>query len=281
MNELVQTRTPQLIATEIGSIKGQTRDFVLHSSVEIGRRLIEAKELVPHGQWGEWLKENVDYSQSTANNLMSLYREYGDKSQSLGNLSYTKALALLGVPDAEREQFVAENDVDNLSAKELQQVIKDKQKLEERLKKAEFQAEHERVSAQNLSRDLSRLQAEIEEAKLSGNDDEARDLQAELDASKNRIAELENELKQKPIDVGAVVERVPEEVEAELAELRKKVAQPNSQSAVKFRFCFEAVAKRFQELLVTLDEVKYESPEAHEKYKGAVTGLIGKMSERL
>lgn len=302
MNQLMEVRTATVIATEIVSIKGQARQVILYSSVEIGRRLNEAKELVPHGEWGHWLQENVDYSQSTANNLMQLYREYGTESQALGNLSYTKALALLGVPETEREQFVQDNDVEHMSARELQQAIKEKQQLEQQLKKSEEKAEKDRVAALQLAEkyaqlekestehneSVQRLSAQLEEAKQSGNADEARKLNEELQkskdelaASRSRVQALETELEKKPVDVSGVVEKIPEEIEMELAELRKKVSQPNGHSAVRFRLCFESLTKGFQDLLGALGEVKEESPDAHDKYRSAVSGLIGKMSERL
>ncbi|WP_144251287.1 DUF3102 domain-containing protein, partial [Mycobacterium tuberculosis] len=74
----------------------------------IGGKLIEAKELVTHGEWGTWLQNNVNYSQSTANNFMRVATEYSD-SQVFANLSYSQAVALLAVPSEEREQFVADN----------------------------------------------------------------------------------------------------------------------------------------------------------------------------
>ena len=90
-------RTPQLIAVEINSIKEQTRKLVLFNSIEIGRRLTEAKLLLGHGEWGEWLEKSVDYSQRTASNLMRIFTDYGSsqitlfcdnaKSQALANLS--------------------------------------------------------------------------------------------------------------------------------------------------------------------------------------------------
>ncbi|UTW70887.1 DUF3102 domain-containing protein [Anaerobacillus sp. HL2] len=87
-NELTEVRTPGVIATEINSIKGQTRAMVLHASAEIGKRLVEAKELVAHGEWSDWLKNHIDYSQSTANNMMQIYRIwfYLSKFPTLGNL---------------------------------------------------------------------------------------------------------------------------------------------------------------------------------------------------
>src|SRR5690625_1751496 len=83
MNEITVERSQETIAIEINSIKEQTRQMLLHNSIEIGKRLVEAKAILPHGEWGKWLEESVDYSQSTANNLMKIYDEYGDGQAAL------------------------------------------------------------------------------------------------------------------------------------------------------------------------------------------------------
>ncbi|MGG4397220.1 DUF3102 domain-containing protein [Paenibacillus thiaminolyticus] len=259
-------RTADIIAAEIRGIDAQARELVLRSAVEIGKRLNEAKELVPHGEWGNWLKENVDYSQSTANNFMRLADGYGN-SQSLENLSYTKALALLGVPAEEREQVAAENE--DKSARELQQLVKEKKKLEKQLK----EAEKERAALQELNEKLKEAQADFDE------EEETR-LKAEIQEARLRIKQLEKELKAKPIDV-AVTEKVPKAVEKELEELRKKAVQSSSEGTMKFRARFEVLVECFKGLLVALDEIKAAEPEQGEKYTGAVIGLIKKMEERL
>ena len=61
------------LVSEIRMITEQTKQVVLFNSIEIGRRLTEAKAMVKHGTWGTWLKERVDYSQRTANNFMKIY----------------------------------------------------------------------------------------------------------------------------------------------------------------------------------------------------------------
>lgn len=117
------------IVGEIKLITEQTKQVVLMGSIEIGRRLTEAKALVKHGQWGAWLKDRIDYSQRTANNFMRIYKEYGEtglaeKSQSIANLSYTHALALLDVPAEERAKFAEEKNAQDMKIKELQEAIK-------------------------------------------------------------------------------------------------------------------------------------------------------------
>ena len=84
------------ITAEIVTITRQTQTMILHSAIEVGRRLCEAKEQVPHGEWGDYLRDRVSFSPSSANNFMRIFKEYGSdqmplfgdsKSQTFGNLS--------------------------------------------------------------------------------------------------------------------------------------------------------------------------------------------------
>ena len=78
-------RTPQVIAAEILAIKSQARKILLTSAIEVGRRLAEAKAIIPHGEWLQWLEQSVGYSCRTAENLMRLYEAYGQKQEGLAN----------------------------------------------------------------------------------------------------------------------------------------------------------------------------------------------------
>lgn len=325
-------RTPQLIAIEINSIKEQTRKMVLFNSIEIGRRLSEAKLLLQHGEWEDWLEKSVDYSQRTASNLMRIFTDYGSsqitlfcdnaKSQALANLSYTQAVALLGIPTEERETFIQEHDMDSMSTRELQLAIKDRdhaqkqaQELQEALngaknlvseiaedrdklsEKAESEHQAWKIVSDSYERleginkkhyeTAERLRKELKEAQASGNDDEIERLNELLKVSLKRTGELEQQLKETPIEVTAaqIIEKVPEEIERELNELRErnkeleaKGAQPISTATIRFKLHFDSLVKGFGDLLAVLGDIDADD---RGKYKNAVKGLIGKMSEKL
>ena len=131
-------RTVETVTLEIRTLQRQAQQIMLGYAVEIGRRLEEVKAILPHGQWGEYLKNEVDYSQSTANNFMRIFREYGSmqqsifggeaKSQAFANLTYTKALRLLAIPnEEEREQFIAEHNVEDMSNRELDKALRERE----------------------------------------------------------------------------------------------------------------------------------------------------------
>ena len=125
-NEVTVTRTAAHVAADINTIKSHASavfraavDEGKRSCIRIGKLLEEAKCLVPHGEWGAWLKDNVDYSESTAQNLMRCYREFGDEQIDLFSgvsdadffavLSQSQMLELLALPKERRREFVEEH----------------------------------------------------------------------------------------------------------------------------------------------------------------------------
>lgn len=305
MNQDVSAvRTPDIVAVEINSIKNQTRNIVLFNSIEIGRRLVEAKGMMEHGNFGDWLKNSVDYSQSTANNLMKIYEEYGAdqgalfgnnaNSQTLGNLTYSQAVALLGIPREEREAFVAEHDVEGMSVRKLQELVKER----------EMQLEAVEVSRKDLAERTERLngmlkksEGQIKDLKIQLRDatakaqnakgDEVEALSKEKEELQQQLSEAEAELKKLQDEVKApmtieaqIVEKVPENILAELEELRSKEANyKKSAGALAFKMHFDTISSEFNALLSTLRSIG--DAETVEKYKGAVKKLLTAMEAKV
>lgn len=102
MNEL--QRPLEVIETEINFYKNQTATGI----IEIGKRLIEAKSQLPHGEWGKWLEEKVEFKERTAQRFMQAANEYSNPS-TLTHLSQSKIFALLGLPQDQRQDFINSN----------------------------------------------------------------------------------------------------------------------------------------------------------------------------
>lgn len=324
-------RSSEIIAAEINFYKEQTAVGIM----EIGKRLIEAQDMLGDGEnFTAWLKEKVDFSRSTAYNFIRVAKEFNDV-QALGRLGQTKVFQLLEIPEGEREGFInsthkvngKEKTVDEMSTRELQKAIKERdealkklenaknaaaQKAEEarRLLEEKQKAEHEKRTKETLLKekqnDIKMLQAEIakleersKKAEKSGNSEEVKSLKSELKSLGDEVTKLnkENErlqqqLKEGPIEVQAVkevvIEKVPEEIEKELAELREKARELESKAGsqdnsamLKYAVYFEELVKKFKDILGTLAEIKENDEGAHEKYTSALKGLINKMLERL
>lgn len=212
-NELLAEEEAEKIACEINAIKRTTAQNVLASAIEIGRLLCEAKQRVSHGEWGAWLRDNVSYSVSNANNMMRLYRER-EKMQQIdlfGNndlnmfegLSLSHAIALLDVPAEERREFIEENNVSEMSVRELQAAIRAKEEAEKREKEALSEAEELKRQNEQMEEAIAEANEELFALKTSAQglrDDERKQLEAELKAKYKAEADKKIEAAKKAAD---------------------------------------------------------------------------------
>ncbi|MDF2715769.1 MAG: hypothetical protein K0R28_2694 [Paenibacillus sp.] len=273
-------RTPEAIATEIRFIDAQARQLVLHSAMEIGQRLTEAKALVAHGEWGAWLQTNVNYSQSTANNFMRVASEYAN-TQTLTNLSYSQAVTLLAVPAEEREQFVADNKADEMSSRELAAAIKEKKELEKRLadeqKRQEEQKQQYDEWAAKQAAELKRLQEEHEAEVVQRKEQEQQlaVLQAELDKAKaadddKAVAKLKSELRK--------AEKAKSEHEQKAAVLQNMV---NDHREASEKELAERIKQREKELSEQAENDKKAALEQSDKEKQSLQTELDKLNQQL
>lgn len=264
MNEMTTTQAGRdltIVTSEIKFYKRQTEIAVLAGAIEIGRRLVEAKAMVGHGNWGAYLKEEVNFSQSTANNMMRLYEEYGDdqatlfgNSQSFMNLDPTKALKLLQIPEEEREAFVTENDVENKSVRELDELIRQRDEalkkagdmenkavyLESELKIAKDTIDQQSVDIGALEKTVSQKRSEVDKLKeqldttnelLSNRKKEIEDIKKNPSISEDMMEQLRREAES---TAGAnAAQEAAKRFEAKLAKAEKslKVAQEKLEEA--------------------------------------------------
>lgn len=153
MNEL---QNVDKLTAEILILKQQTATNI----IEIGKRLTAVKSSMQHGDWCNYLKEKVDFTERTAQNFMRVAKEFSN-TKAIADLGITKVYALLDLPANEREDFVKENNVSEMSTRQLQQAIKEKKEAEK--KAFELQVEKSRVQ-DNLDIYKSQLhQARINE----------------------------------------------------------------------------------------------------------------------
>ena len=243
------------VATEIRMLKTQAANMALGYAVEIGRRLMEAKAIVPHGEWGEWLKREVDYSQSTAQNLMRVYQECGDeqaslfgpsKAQALGNLSFTKVLRIITIPEGpERDEFLETHDVESMSTRELETALKERDEArkaaeEAKASQAAADAAREKMSAdmELANERIAGLNAEVEEQ--SARAKEAQDTAEQLKLERDQLEWDLAELRTRPVEVvvetdTAAIEAARKEAEAAMQDKldRAELAQAKAEERWK------------------------------------------------
>ena len=329
MNDIQTQRTPDIIGAEIRGLTQQAKTMTLWFGIEIGRRLTEAKEMLEHGQWLPYLKEQTEFSQPSASRLMRLYDEYGAKQTSLfgaelnystlNNLSISNALRLLAVPEDEREEFAAEHDVEHMSARELDELIKQRDEAEQRAARAEEQVQQAADGAAKADEQYQKAKQELHllreklgnadaqkaaaEKELSELRDRPVEVAVEVDEkaveeavtlarAKNdaewaeKMAKIKNELSEaglKAEKLKAKIKKAEERAEEKAAELErlKKAQTLNDPNTAVFKQIFEQVQEDFNKLHGSLLKVRASDPDTAEKLTAAVRALVDKMQGAL
>ena len=252
---LGEIRNINVITEEIRFYKQQAGAAIL----EIGRRLIEAKEQLSHGEWLPWLEEKVEFSEASAQRFMRLAREYSNPSP-VTDLGVSKALVLLALPASEREDFVAEKHIVNgeeksafeMSKRELENAIRERDEarkniaglqelvtesenkvkgIEKALEVQKDAAEKELREAEAVIEDLRSQLKELQEAPVAVSVERVVDKEAVEAAKKSAIEATEKKLKsqiEKAEKAKAAAEKEKAKAEQELASI--KVDQENARA---------------------------------------------------
>ncbi len=175
---------------------------------ELARVFTEAKEVIPHGEFENWVKENTNLSLRTTQNMMAAYRRFGGMPQ-IENMGQAKTFRLLPLPEGAEEDFLKTHDVENMTAREVEKAVKavrdelDKEKAarKEAERRAKLAEEHPSIPQKLIdelkeSKDtIARQKDEAERLKTTAQDavDERLKLQREITTLKREANET-NEL---------------------------------------------------------------------------------------
>lgn len=247
----VQGRSPAVIAAEI---RCHAQNF-MRDTFEIGRLLIEAKALVPTGEWMDYLQTELGFKQSTANNFMRIYKEYNvegqlPESQTFGILSPSKALALLSIPADEREEFMGSNDVESMSVRQLNAAIKERDAA---VKKAETAAVEREAIRRNLDTSKANeaaLQKEVDKLNAS-----LKKVTAAKDKADKEIARLKS------------TPNIPEDVKKKLIEQAEKDAAAAAESTIRERL--SVMEAQLQEAIAAREAAETAAAAAEQVNKNA------------
>lgn len=197
-------RTIEAITGEILDAKRAGGEAIL----TIGWCLIEAKDMLPHGEWKDWLADRVEFSERAAQRFMRLAREWSNPT-ALSDLGATKALTLLALPAEERERFMEDNNVIDMTTRQLEQAIKERDEARKAVEAAQAEARTAEQARAKMAEDMTLLNARLAGAR----EDRERALQ---DAAK--LEEELAELKTRPVEVAVETVADPEALEKARAE---------------------------------------------------------------
>lgn len=291
-NEVVAVRSIEIVTAEIHTIRDNVARVFMDGVVQIGRRLEEAKQLVPQGEWLAYLDKELGYKPSTAQNYMRIAREFGDGQVGLsgktpgdffGNLGYSQLLPLLGLPEEEREQLAEEHNLAGMSSREIQALVKERDeakanadKLETALadKTAEGQALQGKLDTAraDLAKQKDKAKAQAEAAKA--NAETAAELQRRLDALEQQAAaprELTDEERTALRDeIAAEQAEAVQAAEARAADALAKLEKVKNPAAHKVNFLFGELGEYWNRLQAALRELEQSDSEAAGKMREAI-----------
>ena len=226
-----ETRDIETVTAEIIQLQQDAGNAI----IGIGKRLIEAKAMIPHGEWLPWLAEEVGYSERVAQSFMRLAREWESNPKALSDLGATKALKLLVLPPEEREMFMAENNVVDMTSRELEKAIRERDEARQAAEAAQADARSAEESRAKMEADMRALE-NIHRCAQEG-EAQARDAlakaQAELKELRERPVDVAVEVDQKAVDVARAEAIAEMQTKVDQAEAARKEAEKKRKEAEK------------------------------------------------
>ena len=255
MDKPDEGRTIEAITKEILDAQQKGGEAVL----TIGRCLIEAKSMLPHGAWLPWLNEKVSYSDRTARRFMQTYREVSNRP-ALANLGSTKAMSLIALPEEELSEFLKENNVVDMTTRQLEQAIKERDEARKAAEQAKADASTAEQARAKMVEDMALLNARLNGAR----EDQERALQATA-----RLEQELAELKNRPVDVAVETVVDQEAVEQATAEIRAEMKEKLKVARSQRREAEDALA----EIQAKLEKAKEQQKKAEAQAKEAQDAL--------
>lgn len=270
---VIQERTLPVIIAEIKTIDSHVSKVAMEGAIQIGARLKEAKEKVGHGNFEEWCKSNLNYSKSTAERFMKISSEFGGengllaKTSTLTDLSISNALSLLRVPEEDRENFIENHDLGNMTNKELEEEIKQlkAEKMQAKTKEKDLQ---EQIARSNLETEGLRAKIIALEGKIA----EAENQPAEVDN------ELVDQLEKEAEALKEALAKAENDLEVSKEKLKIEKNKVKDAEAKKEKEIQEAISEREQEIRdeskAELEQLKIEKRQLQNKLEKAGNNTI-------
>lgn len=262
MNEAANTNTGSLPETyrltELGAQARAYSQGMARNMIELGRVFTEAKALVKHGEWGEWLRENAGMSDTQARQLMRIWERFG-QNPALQDVERSKLFRMLTLPEGTEGKFLEAHDVKEMSAREIEKAVKEARDEERAAARAAIDRERKaRLEAEKAASDLAARPAEIPpevSARLSAAEEAAREAREGADhfaelakkAAAER-AEMEKQVRRARAELDEANEMAREQqaeydrTREELLALKSEKARGDAERTVSAELTGEALA---------------------------------------
>lgn len=249
---------------------------IVSSYFQIGDELNEAKErgLVPHGQWEQWVTEQTETSLRGAQRLMQVAKEIPPEMRlgSMGQLGLKSTVALLALPEGEREAMADRAVSEGMSSREVEAAVRqarEEAKAEAAAEVAgemkQLQEDYEAASRGRFEAETARDKIQRKYTKIMG---DYHQLAADHKAASARAAELAQELENAQTYAAS---EISPEVQKQLDQLQ---AEKNQAEAAMVR-AMERRKQAEQELLQVKRAANRENVQLRDEYQGLTLAAFG------
>jgi len=269
------------------------RERVLH----MGMLLMEARGRCPEGRWLQWVKDEARLPERTAQQAMQLYETFGAQELPEG-VTASHLVELLRAPEADRSALMERAAEEGLSTRQLKEEIKqlreDYQKAQVSIHDLHVELEEagrvkdrlqEDVKAAQTERDRMTKQAEDAVKRAKKSDEKRREMEGNLANANAEIDDLRNRAPET-----VEVEKIPEEVAAELeklkaenAALRNGQGKQRSDLVGQFVYLVKRYNVAFSEIMGLIMDIRAEDEakavECRETLKKVLEGLRARLGE--
>ena len=272
-------------------------NVALMMAASAGRRLLIVKERLPHGEFGTWCDNNLDFSQSKANKMMQLAKRSSDEnsifsnSYTCTNLSISKAFALLSASDDVAKEVIESENINDMTVTELKAEIAN-------LKARNNELEAGTDEIENLKNRIAELEAEQSESEISveeltAKDDEIKRLKEKLEKEKAKAqtvknkteaavqeavdkykAEYEKEKAEAVKEGKAKLQAAYTEAEKTIARLEKELSASSQEDLTTFRAQVNILQEVFQSCCKSLEIIESKDQEQGEKVRSALLQVL-------
>jgi len=213
---------------------------------DAGRRLIEIKSRIPHGQFLDWCGNNLEFSHSKAARMMKLASEIDAENELFAKLEtwptigISTVLALLEAPEDVASKVIENNDIESMKVRELKAEIA---RIKEEKEAAERKATTLEGNNDSIRKELASMQRELAE---SVTEKEFNEMQAAAQAQKEDLTKELHEAKAAADEIQVKLDKAKEDLkklkakqkELETAkdeEIQKRVAEAGAEREAEIR----------------------------------------------
>ena len=270
----LESKSTEQLTAEVNVRYRQAESLAAMSATmlaDAGRRLIEIKGRIPHGQFEDWCAENLEFSKSKAEKMMKLSEKMDDenslfsKTETFTDIGISRIWALLAAPEEVAAKIVETHDVNEMTVRELKEQI---QTLKRRVKEEEDKRhEAEMTVFTPYEQEKADMEANIEH--MTEELKEYKAAAAELESVKKDLEDAKAKLKKQKEKQRALEAAKDEEIRKGIEESRSEIEKKAREDALTESAA--EIAKNTDEIMLLQETV--EKLEA-EKAKLSNTSLM-------